>query len=182
MIKCNDINITDTYIGSTSNFKNRIKGHKSHYNNINIRSYNYKLYKFIRDNGGFENFQMIKLEEFICDSKEEKLIKERYYIELYKCSLNSRSSYQTTEEIKEYKRKWYEDNREKFIEKQRKNYENNKEKINIKKRELYKNNKEKINEKITCDCGCIVSKSNLSRHKKSKKHIDYLINKSNQKP
>ena len=41
-------------------------------------------------------------------------------------------------------------------------------------KEYKEKNKEKINartkEKITCTCGCVLSKVNLSRHKKSPKH------------
>ena len=35
----------------------------------------------------------------------------------------------------------------------------------------YQNNKE---EKKTCECGCILAKQNISRHRKSKKHINLL--------
>ena len=37
--------------------------------------------------------------------------------------------------------------------------------------------REKAREKITCDCGCIVTKQCLRRHKKSETHI-FLIEKS----
>jgi len=35
-------------------------------------------------------------------------------------------------------------------------------------------NKEKINEKITCECGSIFCKGDLTRHKKSNKHKKYF--------
>jgi len=42
----------------------------------------------------------------------------------------------------------------------------------------YQNNKDKLrqnsNEKITCECGSVVSKSHLGRHTKTKIHINYI--------
>ena len=193
MIKCNDITITDTYIGSTNNLKKRFIKHKSSCYNVNRKSYNYKLYKFIRDNGGFENFTMIELETFITDSKEEILNKEKYYIQLYKSSLNMISPFRTKEEIKEnnkeYMKKYCENNKEHRKEYMKKYRENNKEhykKYRENNKEHYKeyreNNKEKLCEKskrkVMCDCGCEVNIGNLSTHKKTKKHID-LMNQKN---
>jgi hypothetical protein len=46
-----------------------------------------------------------------------------------------------------------------------------------KKKEYYEKNKqiikEKIKEKITCECGAIIQKSN-NKHKTSKKHINFF--------
>ena len=64
-IICKVESITDIYIGSTVNFKRRRYGHKNCCTNPNIKDYNLKVYKFIRDNGGWDNWQMIK----ICDVK-----------------------------------------------------------------------------------------------------------------
>ena len=71
---------------------------------------------------------------------------------------------------KEYRDK----NKEKIAE----YYENNKEQILEKRRKYYQMNKEKIlekeKEKITCECGCIVNKYALTRHKKTQKHIKIM--------
>ena len=56
IIKCKDKSIKDWYIGSTINLKSRIMHHKSMCNNKNCKDYNCKKYKFIRENGGFDNF------------------------------------------------------------------------------------------------------------------------------
>ncbi len=34
----------------------------------------------------------------------------------------------------------------------------------------YENNKDKIKKKVTCECGCIVCKGSLSKHRKTAKH------------
>ena len=43
-------------------------------------------------------------------------------------------------------------------------------------KEYKEKNKEKINartkEKITCTCGCVLSRGNISKHKKSQQHIN----------
>ena len=49
---CKDANITDIYVGSTTNFKQRKKEHKADCHNENNKNYNRPVYKFIRENGG----------------------------------------------------------------------------------------------------------------------------------
>lgn len=48
------------------------------------------------------------------------------------------------------------------------------------KKEYYRENSDKINERfrerVMCDCGSSVSHVNISRHKKSKKHLAFLSN------
>ena len=62
---CKDVSITDMYIGSTINLMVRIPQHKYCCINKNIKAYNYKVYKCIRENGGWENWEAVK----ICDVK-----------------------------------------------------------------------------------------------------------------
>ena len=46
-------------------------------------------------------------------------------------------------------------------------------------RAYYQRNKQKLNERnneeVKCDCGCMVQKRYLNRHKKSKKHNDIVM-------
>jgi hypothetical protein len=63
----------------------------------------------------------------------------------------------------EYTQEWYIKNKERIAEYQKKYQERNRESI-LK----YKN------QKVKCECGCIVTMSNFSTHKKSKKHIKYI--------
>jgi hypothetical protein len=45
-------------------------------------------------------------------------------------------------------------------------------------KEYKEQNKEAINartrEKITCTCGCVISRGNLSRHQKNKQHLKFM--------
>ena len=131
---CKNPNIENIYIGSTTNLKNRKKKHKSDCHNNNQRNYNGYKYEFIRDNGGFENWDMIMIEEYCCNSKKELETRERYWIEELKSDLNSVKRPSTTiEELK--------DNTKEYNKKYR---EGNKDKLTIKKKEYYEKNKTKI--------------------------------------
>ena len=107
-IVCDDLNITDVYLGHTTNFINRKAKHKSNCNNIDGKAYNYKIYNTIRNNGGFENWSMIEIEKFQdCNDINEASAKERYYYELLNANLNSNCPGRN---IKEY----YQDNKDKI--------------------------------------------------------------------
>ena len=89
-IKCRDPTITEFYIGSSTNFHRRKITHKSDCNSLNSIKYNYKVYKFIRNNGGFNNW------EFEIEQKCEELNKydleilEQIYKDLLEPQLNSK--------------------------------------------------------------------------------------------
>jgi hypothetical protein len=185
-IICNDINITDCYIGHTTNFKTRKNSHKSKCNNINSKAFNLIVYQFIRDNGGWDNWSMIMIEEYNCNNKLEATKRERELIEELKATLNkvipSRTSKEYYEDnkdiIKEYHKEYYEDNKNIIKEKEKKYRESNKDIIKERKKEYYEDNKDKINEKhkkkFNCECGSYFRVSDKSTHFKSKKHQNYL--------
>ena len=83
---------------------------------------------------------------------------------------------------KESQKKYRENNKEKIAERTKEYRDNNKEKIAERKKEYRDNNKEKIAEqgkkyrkqKVVCECGSEVNKGSLSRHRKSKKHLQYV--------
>jgi hypothetical protein len=181
-IVCNDLNIIDVYIGATTDFTRRKGKHKSSCYNENIRSYGYKLYKFIRDNGGWDNFSMIEIEKFKCRDGNESRSRERYWIETLNASLNDIIPTRTYDE-------YYQDNRDKLLKKAntyRKNNlikikhyrEENKEKI-IAYRIEHKEDtkayyKEYQKKRFDCSCGDNISFANKSHHIKTKKHQAFL--------
>ena len=171
---CKDTNITDIYVGSTTAFKNRKYQHKMGCNNEKGKSYNYKVYIFIRDNGGFENWDMIEIERFNAIDKRDLEKRERVYIESLKATLNKQIPTQTYKEwkeknkdklkeyrelnkdkIKEQQKEYRENYKDKIKEYREKNkdkikeyYENNKDKIKEQQKEYRENNNDKIKEKI----------------------------------
>ena len=138
------------YIGSTKDFQRRINSHKH-----TSKNYDCKLYNYINENGGWDCFKCEVLEYCLEYQQREKEL-----IQTLKPSLNMR--------LYDFNEK----------ETQQIYYEKNKEQINKKKKEWYEKNKDRIikkqTEKITCECGSIVSKNNLPAHKKTKKHLNHI--------
>ncbi len=83
-----DGTLEDCYVGSTMNKYNRKCAHKLNCNDKNSPAYNYNVYQFIRNNGGFENWDLVVLEELKTPTKFELTTKERQWIEKIKPSLN----------------------------------------------------------------------------------------------
>ena len=81
-IKSIDKSITGTYIGSCWDMKRRLKSHKDKVNNKTYRGYNYPLYRYIRENGGFDNFEMIEIDSGECEDKRELECAEQFYIDM----------------------------------------------------------------------------------------------------
>ena len=149
-IVCCDLSITDVYVGSTTHFSKRKFSHKSNSTNKTSKSYNLKLYTFIRDNGGWDNFNMVEIEKFPCQDGNEAHTRERYWIELLKSNLNMKNPITTTDEKteykKEYKKEYKQENRQKIAEYNKEYQKENKQKISEYQKEWYKENKEKISE------------------------------------
>jgi hypothetical protein len=172
------------YVGSTTNFTKRKNRHKSNCDETKYKEI--KLYKFVNENGGWENFKMLEIEKFPCADKNEARTREQYWIDHYKSQLNSRKAINTKMEyyqdnkdkIAEYGKEYYEKNKNKLAECRKMNYEKNKEEILYKQKLYTEKNKEMIKErkkkygieKITCECGSIFKMADKSKHYKTKKH------------
>lgn len=165
---CKDISIIEIYIGHTTDMRKRKNKHKSNCNNEKNDKYNYYVYQFIRDNGGWDNWDMIEVERFEAIDGYDAKKKERYYIEELKATLNNKLPTQTQKEYreknKEYKKEYRENNRNILLQKHRQWWHNNKDKLN-----------EKAKEKIECECGCKIRKGDIARHKQTKKHINLML-------
>ena len=200
-IVCNDLLVTDLYVGSTTDFTKRKSRHKSGCTNLKDRSYNIKIYQTIRNNGNWENWSMIQIEEYNCANGNEARARERYWFEQLNATLNTITPNRSK---KEYSKSFYENNKDKISEynttnkdkieeRRRKYYNANKDKIAYQKKERYelnkdiicKNakeyadlNKDKLKEyrarPYTCECGAVFKNSNRCNHKNTKKHINYL--------
>ena len=97
-IVCKDLNIKNCYVGHTSNFIKRKWAHKETCYNENSPAYNLNIYRFIRDNGGFQNFDMILIDTVNCENRLEACKKEREYIESLNATLNRLTPYISDEE------------------------------------------------------------------------------------
>ena len=176
------------YIGSTTlSLCQRLAGHKCYAKQGNY--YSSKQVVLCND------CLITLIELYPSNSKDELLMRERYYYDLYDC-VNMVRPFRFKEEDKEIKKKYQNEyhnkNREQILEKQKEYHKKNREQILEKQKEyreenreilrkianqFYENNKELIKqqrkETTTCECGCIIRKDCLSQHKKSKIHIQH---------
>ena len=81
-IKSKDTSITETYIGSTWDMGQRIVNHASFCYNENGKEYNYPVYKYIRENGGFHTFTMRVIDSGECEDRTELRCAEQFYIDM----------------------------------------------------------------------------------------------------
>jgi hypothetical protein len=88
-IACRNPDITDIYVGHTTNFVQRKHSHKGVCNNINSPYYNLKLYKTIREHGNWENWEMSILNFYNCKDHFEARQKEQEYFISLGATLNS---------------------------------------------------------------------------------------------
>ncbi len=101
-IVCNDLTITNCYVGHTTNFTKRKAQHKESCSTTTGAHYNYKIYTIIRENGGWSNWSMIEIEKFPCLDANEARARERHWYELNNSTLNSRQPSPTKAEIIQY--------------------------------------------------------------------------------
>ena len=81
-ICCKDV--ADLYIGHTTNFVQRKHSHKQGCTNIKSSTYNCRLYTFIRNNGGWDNWHMEIIAFHECNDLMSAKKYEQYYFEKYK--------------------------------------------------------------------------------------------------
>lgn len=193
---CRDVNVTDIYIGSTIGFTVRENAHKTSCNNKNAKQYNSKLYQFIRNNGGWDNWDMIIIEQTEFKNSLELHKRERYYMDTLHSTLNvnipsrtaseyyKNTNYETQKRYmlknkesirlqrKEYLRQYHINNKERI----RQYKINNKEHLRQYIRQYKINNKDILKKKIMCECGVPYQYSAKRYHLKTKKHLQYVIN------
>ena len=173
------------YVGSTTNFTKRKQHHKERCLNPNDKKHKCKVYVSIRENGGWENWNMIKICDYPCNNRREAEQEEDRYMILMKSNLHMRRPFQTPETKKEYNdirkdiKKEYDKVRrtEKADEikaKKREAYHRDKEKYRERIKEKYIRDREKNTQLITCDCGTTLQLCRKSSHEKTKKHLKYL--------
>jgi hypothetical protein len=169
-IVCKDPSIIDCYVGSTTNFTKRKSQHKTSCTNSKDKNHHFYVYQFIRDNGNWDNWDMLEIEIYRAVNQPDQARRERYWLETYGATLNKQVPSRTVkewcdenreqllernreyykvnkEQILEHNKEYYQDNREQLLEKQKEYNEVNREQISEKNKEYYEKNKEQILEK-----------------------------------
>ena len=149
-IVCNDLSVKDCYVGHTTNMTERKHNHKSRCNNEKNKSHNLKIYQIIRENGGWDNWNMLLVEKFPCKDKFEACKREREIFEELDAKMNTNRPYRTQEDHKadrkEYINQYHEDHKEEIAEKKKQYREENKEKIKKYKKQYREEHKEELNQ------------------------------------
>lgn len=175
------------YVGSTARLlTERLRGHRNDYfQYLNEKTHYKSSYEIIKT--GKHDIALV--ENYPCQTKAELVAREYEIIKEYKAlhgnkcvNIEGVNPKQTDEVYYEKARIrsniYYTENKEKCQEKMRQSYIDNKEQRleYIKAYRLKNNSKimEKLLTPVECDCGDVVLKCNLTRHKKTKKHLDNL--------
>lgn len=161
----NDGTLDDCYVGSTGCIKQRKCRHKHACENPSQPAHHFRVYQFIRENKGFDNWNIHVLEKVEYNEKIELLQRERHYIETLKPSLNCAIPMRTTEEKKEKKtikdEKYRARHRDEIRERNNKFEQEHKE-------ERRKHWAEYRNQLIKCpECEKEIKRSSLYRHTKT---------------
>ena len=146
------------YVGSTNNkyINSRLSQHKCSYKKYLNGKYGFNSVFNILDKT--DNVSIEVLEECNVDIRYDR---EQHYISNIECvnilQLNHRQDYYKSKE-------YYTDNKDIIKQKTTEYFNNNKDKQNINRKRL-----------IECECGATVQHQELPRHRKSKKHLDFIV-------
>ena len=168
----------DFYVGSTTDLASRKSEHKSRCNNEKGKKYNYKIYQTIRENGGWDVWQITPLEEYNeCQSQVQARIREEEWSVKLNANLNSQKCFADSL-TKEYSFQYAQEHKEELKEKNAQYYQKYKKEIFEYKKKYYQQHKEefkkKRKEKFKCECGGKYLKQNKAQHEKTQKHQKYL--------
>ena len=162
---------TDVYYGSTIQAKlsYRMAKHRANYRSwINGECAYTTSYEVVK----FEDANIILVESFPCNSKDELTAREQYYIDNHDC-VNKQKAW-TGLSKKEYLQKYHSNNRHKV-----KAYrEKHREELNRYDREHYPERREKVlakkREKFLCECGKTISVGFKAKHVRNQTHLNLI--------
>ena len=155
-----------SYIGHTSMFNKRKNQHQKNTTNSKDRKhYHLKVYQTIRDNGGWDAWEMIEIEKYKCSTKLEARMREQQLIIDNNANINTLKAFITEEErkkkkqeitnkykaehvelIKEQQQKYKQDHKDIIKEQMRVYRQEHKAEIYEKKKAYVEANKEKTKE------------------------------------
>lgn len=158
-------NTGEFYIGSTcTSLAKRLWYHKKKSRESKQRS----VYKHIFEYGGWDAVKIVLIQDITCTSKDELIREEQRYIDELKPSLNTNlatiyTKYDSLQQYTcEYSKTWRENNKSSISDYRKQYYQNNRDKEAIKAKTRYEKNKLI---KVQCpQCHKEMKKSNLSNH------------------
>jgi len=163
----------NVYVGTTTNRVKRKQAHKAAATNPNHKSHNLKVYKIIRENGGWESWYFVEIKAFPCESRRESEKEEDRIMQELKANMNSIRAfctvYETQERIKETKHTYNELHNVHNKQKCKEYHINNRKQISQRKKEYRELNGESISKKIS-----IYNQLNKDKIKRQKQEYNKL--------
>lgn len=169
----------NVYIGSTcKSLKRRLSGHVGDYKKfIKGNRENTTSFDIIKN----DDYDIILIDNYSCDYKDELLARERYWCKKIKCvNKNKPGLFNELGQV-EYKKQYYVEHRDHLKEKVKQYYNDHeqyyvehRENINKYHKQYYNEHKDRLNEKQYCVCGGSYNLTNKSKHMKTSKHIEYV--------
>ena len=175
----------DIYYGSSVEpyLTNRLSKHRANYKQWLSGKHNFVTsYEIVK----FEDAKIILVEDFPCNTKDQLLAREQFYIDNNDC-VNKRKSFcglskleyhkqyrlENKDKRNEYSKQYCTQNKEHFLEYQKHYYERNKKEIlESTKQRYYKQNKEQTE----CECGSKLIHKCMPLHIRTKKHQEFIEN------
>ena len=151
---CTDPTVEEVYVGSTTNFRKRKNQHKECCTNASSKKHGFAVYNYIRENGGWDNWDMVQVAEVNAKDKRALHATERRYVEQLGATLNRQVPTKT-------RKQYYDDNRDKSVAHVKQYYQDHKA-----ERRAY------LDAVIECECGLTSTRSHMSRHKRTQRHND----------
>ena len=151
----------NVYIGSTcKTLKQRLSGHVSACKRYLKGKNNYiTSFDIIKNN----DYEILLVESFPCDYKDDLLARERYWTNKIDCINKNKPGLLNELGQGEYNKQY---NKQYKAE--------NQEQINEYNKQYYVENQDHLNEKQYCKCGGMYTLSNKSKHMKTSKHRKYI--------
>jgi hypothetical protein len=178
---CRDPTVKEVYVGHTTAEVDRRANHKTNCTNEKSKKYNYFVYRFIRDHGSWDNWQLIVHEKKPVKDIFEAVLQERVWVEFYKATLNSNVPSRTHVE---YSAAYYAKYRDEIMKTHAEYRADHRDQINKNQAAYDANHRDEkasyraanralINEKHACPCGGKFTTVNQSKHIKAARHIAY---------
>jgi hypothetical protein len=174
---CKDVNAPEVYVGSGTSLRNRRTCHKSKCNNEKDKAYNLPVYQYIRDNGGWANWELLPIERVEFEFKFELHDRERHHMEAIHATLNSLVPNRTQAE-------YYQDHKNEIQQKKKQYYQDHTQEIKQYRqdhkqeiKQYYQDHKQEINQKHDCPCGGKYTHHHKTKHLKTECHQNYELGK-----
>tara|TARA_R110001632_G_C11248074_1_gene408515 strand:+ start:334 stop:927 length:594 start_codon:yes stop_codon:yes gene_type:complete len=159
------------YVGSTTNFNKRKSQHKNACKNESDKNHNLKVYRMIRENGGWDCFSMTKIEDYPCENGRDAEAREDKLMRELKANMNAHRAFieDPIAENRVYNLRWRQNNREEEKARHKHYRETHQEQV----REY---NRNRMNVSSYCEaCDCQFLTANLNRHRLTNKHNNNIV-------